>query len=387
MAESTFPIDTLYYPTIVTRDAKSLARNHAIFYGIDRWKVSYFGPERLTDTSLRGRGRGVPPKLELLGYNRAAGEYGFLSALGTNADGTVSFQIVQPLGGLSTFEHFLVTRGTGVHGICMSIVDQDKFAALKQGLAAEGIPVAQSFTTDHAADFYYFDTREVLGGFYVQVIVPRRSDWQDAIGVDEVWDFSNEYERPAAALPASKTTALPHFGVVVNNVERTVGHFARLFGQPLWRGMNWRTEAGSLEDTTNNGVPVNHAYFTARGDIGKSKAGIGFGFEVIQPTFGPSHYKQDFLQILGPGIHHIDTHFPVTDWAEWEAFNAWMAETFASPTCMSGWLRGRTALFQYQDTREKLGYVIEIHAPHPKDKPRTRSVPDYWFDFSIDPVA
>jgi len=387
MALARFPVDTLYYPTIVTRDAKTLARNHAVFYGIDRWQVSHLTPERLANTSLRGRARGVPPKLELMGHNRAGGEYGFLSAIGTNQNGTVSFQLVQPLGGLSTFEHFLITRGTGVHGLFMSVLQYDQFAALKQALASDGISVAQSFTADDAADFYYFDTREVLGGFYVQVVVPRRADWQHAIVVDEVWDFSGEYERPAAALPAAKTTALPHFGVVVHDVERTVGNFARLFGQPLWRGMNWRTEPGSLEDTTNNGVPVKHGYFTARGDIGKSKAGIGFGFEVIQPTFGPSHYKEDFLQVLGPGIHHIDTFFPVSDWDEWDALNEWMAEQFGAPACMSGWLRGRLALFQYQDAREKLGYVIETHAPHPKDKPRTRAVPDYWFDFSIERVG
>jgi hypothetical protein len=147
--------------------------------------------------------------------------------------------------------------------------------------------------------------------------------------------------------------------------------------------MNWRTEAGSLENTTNNGVEVAHGYLTGRGDVGKSKAGINFGFEVIQPTFGPSHYKEDFLQPLGAGIHHIDTYFPVADWDEWAAFNKWLEEEFEAPCCMSGWLRGGMALFQYQDTRKRLGYVIEIHAPHPKDMPRTRSAPDFWFDFSI----
>jgi hypothetical protein len=387
MADARIPVDTLHYPTIVTRDAKALALNHARFFGIDRWNVSHFTPERLTNTSLRGRGRGEPPRLELIGHNRAPGEYGFLSALGSNEDGTLTFQIVQPMGGLSTFEHFLVTRGTGVHGLFMSVLGRDGFTTLRHALGSENIPVAQSFTADGAADFYYFDTRSVLGGFYVQVVVPRRADWQEALRVDERWDFSGEYDRPPAARAAARTTALPHFGVVVHDTERTVANFARLFGQPVWRGMNWRTEEGSLEDTTNNGRPVKHAYFTARADIGKSKAGIGFGFEVIQPTFGASHYKEDFLQVLGPGIHHIDTFFPVADWNEWDALNRWMADEFGSPTCMSGWLRGRSALFQYQDTREKLGYVIEIHAPHPKDKPRTRSAPDYWFDFSTECVA
>lgn len=383
MVENKIPVDTLYYPTIVTRDAKALARNHAQFYGIDKWKVSRLTPDRLTNASFRGRGKGIAPDLGLAGQNSVPGEYGFLSAIGTNAKGDVSFQIIEPLGGLSTFEHFVVTRGTGVHGVFMSVVAADKFPAFKAWLAAEGIPVAQAFTADDAADFYYFDTRKALGGFYVQVVVPRKANWEDAIKVDAVWDFSGEYTRPPVALAPTKTNALPHFGVIVHDVEEKVESFARLFDQPLWRGMNWRTEEGSLEDTTCNGVPVKHAYFTGRADVGKTKAGVGFGFEIVQPTFGPSHYKEDFLQILGPGIHHVDLLFPMDEWDEWEAFNKWMAEDFESPTCMSGWLRGRSALFQYQDTRKKLGYVVEIHAPRPKDKPRLRSAPDYWYDFSV----
>lgn len=383
MAEAVFPIDTLYHTTIVTRDAKTIAHNHAIFYGIDRWEVSHFTADRLTDTTLRGRERGTPPALELLGNNRAGGEFEFTCATGTTPDGTVTFQIIEPTGGLSTYEHFLITRGMGVHGLCMSVMTPAAFEALKRDLAAEGIGIAQSFAADGAVDVVYFDTRAKLGGFYVEVIVPRRDDWKTAIKVDEVWDFAGTYTRPPAAIPCARTTALPHFGVVVPDTEAYVGNFARLFGQPLWRGMNWRTEAGSLENTTNNGVPVNHAYLTARGDVGKSRSGMGFGFEVIQPTFGPSHYKEDFLQILGPGIHHIDTYFPVEDWDQWDALNTWFTEEFDAPNCMNGWLRGGMALFQYQDTRKRLGYVIEIHAPPPANMPRMRSAPDFWFDFSI----
>jgi hypothetical protein len=104
---------------------------------------------------------------------------------------------------------------------------------------------------------------------------------------------------------------------------------------------------------------------------------------VVQPCFGPSHYKEDFLLVLGPGIHHVDLNFPVTDWPEWEKVNGWLDDKFAAPCCMSGWLRGRSALFQYQDTRKTLGYVTEIHAPRPPgfNGPKMRWAPDYWYDF------
>jgi hypothetical protein len=377
------PVDSLYYTTLVTRDAKAMARKHAEFYGINKWKVMHCSPNRLKDTSFRGRGRGIANNEGLVGNTAAPGEFGFTSALGASENGGVAFQIVQPTVGLSTFEHFLCTRGPGVHGVFMSVVQERDFEQLRDWLAHESIPIAQAFTIADAARFYFFDTRKALGGFYIQVVVPLCEHWSDAITVDEEWDFSNAVNRPPGGIPPTRIIAIPHFGVVVHDVEPVLERFARLFAQPRWRGMNWRTEKGSLEDTTNNGKPVAHAYFTGRSDLGKNALGQPFGFEIVQPTFGPSHYKEDFLLSLGPGIHHVDLAFAVEDWPEWEALNKWMADDLDAPTCMSGWLRNRSALFQYQDTRKSLGYVVEIHAPRPQGVARMRSAPDYWYDFAV----
>jgi hypothetical protein len=381
------PVDTLYYTTIVAKDAKALARNHAEFYGINKWKVVHATPERLKNKTLRGQAPRPNPFPEQVGKVLPPNEFGFISALGSNATGGVTFQIIQPAGGLSTFEEFLVTRGSGVHSVFMSEVQAADFPSLKDFLAREGVPVAQSFTIDDAADFYYFDTRKLLGGFYVQVVVPRTGNWRDGIRADETWDFSAEVSRPQSVSATTKAAGVRHFGVIVHDVVAHTRNFARLFGVPVWRGMHWRTESGSLENTTCNGKPVIHAYFTGRGDVGKTGLGVSFGFEIVQPTFGPSHYKEDFLQVLGPGIHHVDVSMPIEDWSEWEAINKWLTE-LSAPTCMSGELRGGLGLFHYQDTRRRLGYVSELIAP-PKTKsnaPRVRWAPDYWYDFTAELV-
>jgi hypothetical protein len=376
------PVDTLYHVTVVAKDARALARNHAEFYGIDRWRVYRLTPDRLRDSTFRGRHRGKLVDLGLVGDTTAPGEYGFLCAVGSSENGGVTFEIVQPTTGLSTFEHFLATRGQGVHGLCVAEVAPVEFTSLRSWLATEGIGIAQSFSIDGVVESYYLDTRKALGGFYLQVNVPKSAAWREQMKVDEEWDFSNEITRSPAGAAPTKTQGIPHFGVVVEDTEEKVERFSYLFGQARWRGMHWRTAPGSLEDTTYNGKPVVHSYFTGRADIGKTPLGVPFGFEIVQPTFGPSHYKEDFLQPLGPGIHHIDLTFPVKDWPEWEALNDWLANRFAAPTCMSGWLRNKAALFQYQDTREKLGYVVEIHAPKPPDQPKKMWAPDYWYDFS-----
>lgn len=378
------PIDTLYHVTVVTRDARETARQHSRFYGIPSWKVVDHASARLTRTSFHGRGRGSSDlNAGMVGKAAAPGEFGFLSARGSTPNGGITFEIIQPTLGLSTFEHFLVTRGSGVHGVCMTVVKRAEIVALRNFLEGEGVPLALSYALNDSVDFLYFDTRKALGGFYVQVIVSDQPDWAATIAATETWSFEDQIPTDAAARPTQGSTAITHFGVIVHDLESQLKNFAKLFGQSVWRGMNWRTARGSLEETTCNGKPVIHSYFTGRADVGKTPLGPAFGFEVVQPCFGPSHYKEDFLQLLGPGIHHIDLNFPVTEWSEWDALNNWLDSDFGAPCCMSGWLRSKSALFHYHDTRKKLGYVVEIHAPRPDEAPKARWAPDYWYDFSV----
>ena len=374
------PLETLRYATVVVNDAKATARNYADFYGIERWNVTNATPERLQAMTIRGRVPTTPPPYDLNGPVPVPGQYGFISAIGSSASGNITFQLVQPTSGLSTFEEFLVTRGEGVHSIFATVLDAKAFAEMRKWLASEGVTVAQSYRLG-AADFYYFDMRKLLGAFYIQVVVPQQDDWERTIPVDETWDFSGELTRPRDLKGASEALGITHFGIVVDNLSEKLPNFAKLFGQPVWRGMHWRTAPGSLEDTTNNGVPVVHGYFTGRSDLGRNVSGLPWGFEVIQPTAGPSHYKEDYLQLLGPGIHHVDVRIPLADWDEWERINAWLGKDFGAPTCMSGWLRNHSALFHYQDTRKRLGYVTEISAPR-KTAAGKGWQPDYWYDFS-----
>jgi hypothetical protein len=377
------PLQTLRHPTIVVHDARATALNYADFFGITTWQVRHLGPDRLQQATVRGRVPTAPPPANgMVGESPIPGAYGFISALGTSPNGNIMFELVQPTSGLSTFEEFLVTRGQGIHGLCATVLGAKEFDELRPLLAENDIRIAQSYRLGKA-EHYYLDMRKPLANFFLEVVVPSADDWPTAVAPDEVWDLSGEVTRPKDVNAAINAVGITHFGCVIDNLQERLPNFARIFGENVWRGMNWHTAPGSLEDTTTNGRPVVHGYFTGRADLGTNRTGaLPFGFEVIQPTYGPSHYKEDFLLVLGPGLHHIDVRTPMADWAEWERTNVWMDERFGAPTCMSGWLRNKSALFHYKDTRQKLGFVTELSAPRRTDAPVQRWQPDYWYDFS-----
>jgi len=180
------PIQKLHHTTVVVRDAKAMARNYAELLGIEQWKVVHHTPERLERPQAFGAD--VP--------------YGYIAATGSNQNG-VTFRLVQPTSGLSTFQHFLLTRGQGVHGFCSAVLRQCDLDDLIAWLAPQGISIAQITRIDGVVTGYYLDTRAALGGYYVQLIVPERDDWREALGTDEVWNFGSEFNRPEAAAPSS----------------------------------------------------------------------------------------------------------------------------------------------------------------------------------------
>jgi hypothetical protein len=85
-------------------------------------------------------------------------------------------------------------------------------------------------------------------------------------------------------------------------------------------------------------------------------------FEVIQPTFGPSHYKEDYLQLIGPGIHHLHCGM-LDDAAEYAAVKE-RAAAAGVPEVMGGGIFASFLDFYYLDTRAALaGYVTEYVVP------------------------
>ncbi|HZV53115.1 MAG TPA: VOC family protein [Candidatus Dormibacteraeota bacterium] len=354
MTGGLLPVDRFHHLTVVVRDLETSARSYAALLGVERWEVARFTPDRLGETTA-------------FGYEAA---YTYTVATGSTPSG-VTFQLVQPTGGLSTFAEFLVTRGEGVHGLCLSVVDEAAWERVAAGLEEAGVGVGQAATVDGVARHYHLDTRRALGGFYLEVVVPL--DPGSAPRVDEWWDLAGVVEPPPGAEPLRDEVRVWHLGVVVSDLMGRLPAYARILGLSEWSFLHFRHEPGSLQRSTLDGEEVEPAFLLAT-------AGLpDLAFEVIQPTVEPTHYRRAFLDRIGEGIHHLLV-LPALSEARWQRLRAAM-EAAGAPVAMSGSVRSGSAEFFYLDTRSRLGGFL-LEAICRRDRPDVRSQPDFRFDFS-----
>jgi hypothetical protein len=325
------PVDGLHHVSVVVGDARATAEKYARVHGITEWHVRRYDAQRSSDATTHG----------------FRAEHQYLTATGST--GSATFVLVQPLGGWTTYHEFLNTRGDGIHSICPAVVTPGALAELSAWLATKNVGIAQSARRGGAVDQTLFDTREKLGGFYIEILGAAGGEADEP--VDETWTFA------APDQPVMPLAAIMHFGVVVRDLSQAMRNYSELFGQTDFTFRNWHPGPGSLQEPFYLGQPVNHAYFTTMVTPHEQCA-----FEVIQPTLGPSHYKEDFLLPLGPGIHHIHGGM-LEDVAAYQGLRDRMAAAGA-PLVMGGGILDNFIDFYYFDTRAALaGYVIEVVVP------------------------
>lgn len=332
------PVDGLHHISVVVNDARASAQKFAAVYGVAEWNVRRYGPGRLADTTTHGY--------------EAEHEYVTATGVAESGDGPVTFVLVQPVAGWTTYHEFLNQRGEGVHSICTAAVSPAELADLTAWLAERDVPVGQSARRDGVVESTLFDTRAKLGGFYVEILAPLGPNRAEP--VDEVWHLR---ENGAAKPALLRLGGIKHFGVVIPDLMAAVQNYSELFGITSFSFRNWHPAPESLSDPFYLGKPVDHAYFTTMVTPHERVA-----FEVIQPTFGPSHYKEDYLNLIGPGIHHLHCGM-LDDAAEYAAVKTRLAQA-GIPEVMGGGIFASFLDFYYFDTRAALaGYVTEYVAP------------------------
>jgi hypothetical protein len=342
---------------VVVTDLDRAMLNYGLVLGIDRWAVFDNGDRAtgLTVDGLRSSGR-------------------WRTATGTTPSGAVTFELVEPLDGLSMAQLFRAGHGEGIMALNFAAGSQAELDEVTESFAANSAGVAQRLVLDETESRVTFDTRDLLGGYLVSYRAPLAEGAVAERVPDREHDVSGDYTRPPG-VPALAVPKLHHVGIVTRDAMSAVRRHATVFDIDRWNFINWRPEPGRLEGPYYRGNPVEHEYLT-----GRAFNFQGFGFELIQPTFGPSHYKDDHLERVGEGIHHLLIAFP-GDEQEWAETIDWLASVNV-PLVMGSEMRGGSGRFYYLESREMLGgWVIEASFPR-AGRPVTGPINDFSIDFA-----
>ncbi|MEA2400463.1 MAG: hypothetical protein QOK00_866 [Thermoleophilaceae bacterium] len=291
-----------------------------------------------------------------------------------STEGGVVFQLIEPLTGDSSFAEFLMQRGQGIHHLTLASLDADSYETLRANLAEKGIVPAQHASVA-SRDQVLFDTRASVGGWYLAVDVETASGGENGSVADRVV----ELPPTSAARKSLPVARVAHFGVVVRDVFAALDGFAALFGEGQWEVYNWGSAQGMLTDTQYHGRPVEHAYVGAMARIGDVE------FEVVQPTFGPTHYREDFLDTVGEGIHHLYLAEYDEGLVSREGLRDWARE-HGLPVVMSGMLCNGAADFEYVDTAHQLGGFVVEGSGMVGDASPSVFVPNFMVDYGEGPT-
>lgn len=337
---------------VVVYDLDAKVKEYERIYGITKWEFSDNSP---TDGTTRGRLNKKTPGVwrSALGSTAPrAGEEGPGGAPATS----LTFELIQPVSGESPFMEHLRTKR---EGICFIQVAAEGAGSVAEHFASLGVECAYQATVNGVQRAFY-DTRDRLGGFYVEMIDTVQQPVSET-GAD-------------SPLP---TQGMYHFGVLVHDVLATLDDYRDIFGINHFDIKTWETGFGRLDSPQYRGEKVDHGYFTAQGFAGD------FGFEIIQCNHGPSHYNREFFDIRGPGIHHIFSWMTKDD-AEWHRVVSAM-EAAGHPLCMGSTLRGEAAEFGYFDLFDALGgYLVEGVVRRRPARPEYQE-PDWVIDFGEQP--
>jgi len=126
---------------LVVRDVEKSAQAYADLFGVDVPSWALTGPAEETHIRFRGQPTAARAKLAFFRF------------------GGVDIELIEPVGGPSTWQEFLDTKGEGVHHIAFRIEDMEGHVAM---LKRKGMPLLQC--GDYAGGSYsYIDGSLQLG--------------------------------------------------------------------------------------------------------------------------------------------------------------------------------------------------------------------------------
>lgn len=122
MAENGIETNVICQVGLVVRDIERTARAYADIFGMDVPPISITAPEAEAHTIYRGAP--TPARARLAFFQM----------------GAISLELIEPVGGPSTWQEFLDRHGEGVHHIAFRIAGMDRIIAY---LESKGITAVQ----------------------------------------------------------------------------------------------------------------------------------------------------------------------------------------------------------------------------------------------------
>jgi catechol 2,3-dioxygenase-like lactoylglutathione lyase family enzyme len=140
---------------LVVRDLDAAMERYSVQLGVGPWEIYTFSPEWVRRMTFRGR------------------EQGYSMRLGLTEIAGMSYELVEPLTGPSTYHEFLDAHGEGLHHLGYMVDDLEAAIA---DMAAAGFPVLQSgrdYGVDGDGGYAYFETGAALGCIVEAIERPR----------------------------------------------------------------------------------------------------------------------------------------------------------------------------------------------------------------------
>lgn len=342
------PVAGLEHVSIVVRDIEAAIPAHAELYGIRSWAVHEVDSEHAEAFVIDGSPT-----------TRSA----YRVARSTDDTVPIPIRLVQPLHSDSIYARRLGSVGEGIHEITVSAASGLSIEDIRHRFAGSGVGIAQEVIASDGDHHVVFDTFDALGGVGI------------AVGSDASDDLDHwPTEREPSWIEPLEVFGVGHLGVVVHDTLRRVERYSELLGAADWMMVDWHPAPHRLIDPHYQGQSVDHAFF-----CGLCMPWRGFGWEIIQPKWGPQDYREGFLDLRGEGVHHMLVMR--TGATEWDHIVERLQQKEVAVAMGGGLLSGRGA-YHYLDTRDLLGgYVLEVATidddlvDRPADMPEF--VPDY----------
>ena len=132
---------TMVQVALVVNDIETAAKNWAGFFGVDVPGISIATSNEKNPTQYMSQPSGAEAKLAFINLEN------------------ITVELIEPVGGPSTWADFLEKHGEGVHHIAFDIKDMD---ATVDGFEKSGIPMIQHGGWD-TGEYSYMDGTEKLG--------------------------------------------------------------------------------------------------------------------------------------------------------------------------------------------------------------------------------